>query len=244
MGTLNLLNPLQIKKFYFHQQLQNWSYLVWNNSIGFVIDPYESKPLIEFANQQKIDIQAVLNTHDHFDHTRGNLSIKEYYNCPVIMGSIPTEISNALKIESHFTPGHCSQHYVYSFLQKHYFMGDLLFQGGVGRCQLGGDAQTLANSLKKIIQLAALKAEWYPGHDYWNTNYSFASEYDFFTKQIETLPVHQQGELTHNTFEFEVKHNIFLWCLDESNWQTIQHPIKGHSPEKCFINLREAKDKY
>ncbi len=238
------MNLLQIKKFYFHEHLQNWSYLVWHNSIGHVIDPYDAKPIMEFANQNNIKIHSILNTHHHADHTRGNLELVEFAKCPVIFGAAGDKLSSDFKIEAYSTPGHCAEHYVYAFNDEHFFMGDLLFQGGVGRCQSGGDPTTLANSLTEIIQLMPLDAEWYPGHDYWNNNYAFASQYDFFQKQLENLPKHQQGVLTHNTKEFEINHNIFLWCLDPVNWKTIQHPIKGNSPLDCFINLRSAKDKF
>ncbi len=212
--------------------------------MGFIIDPYESVPIIEFAKNNNIKIQAILNTHLHADHTRGNQHLIDTFECPVIFGPIPSNLNSEIKIDAHSTPGHCSEHYVYSFNAEHFFMGDLLFQGGVGRCQSGGDPTTLANSLKKIIKLTPANAQWYPGHDYWNKNYAFASQYNFFQKQIAALPKHVQGELTHNTLEFEKEHNIFLWSLDLKNWEKIQHPIKGNSPLECFINLRKTKDKF
>ena len=48
----------------------NYSYLVIDekNNNCCVIDPSESKPIIEFINKNNINLQFILNTHHHQDH--------------------------------------------------------------------------------------------------------------------------------------------------------------------------------
>lgn len=239
-----LSTPLQIKHFYFEEPLQNWSYLIWQGSTGYVIDPFDSKEILAFTKKNKIHILGVLNTHDHFDHIRGNQAIVDDYKCSAQMGNFQNLWENHITIKSHFTPGHCSEHYVYSFGEQYYFMGDLLFQGGVGRCLSGGDPYTLAKSLLHITSTISENASWYPGHDYWDGNFAFASQFDYFKDNLLALPHHQQGVLQNNTFGFELKHNIFLWSLIDENWQKIQDPIKGKNPIECFVHLRAEKDQF
>ena len=49
----------------------NYSYLLKNNSKAIVVDPGESKPLLDLADDLKIPISHILLTHNHFDHSGG-----------------------------------------------------------------------------------------------------------------------------------------------------------------------------
>ena len=64
----------------------NYSYLIIdeNNQSACVVDPSESKPIIDFIDNNKIDLKYILNTHHHHDHIGGNLELKKKYNCDVI----------------------------------------------------------------------------------------------------------------------------------------------------------------
>lgn len=237
----NFMNPLQIKIFYFQEKLQNFSYLIHDGDTAYVVDPYEADSILEFSQKHQLQILGILNTHDHFDHIRGNDQIIQKTQCALYDGNIELNWKNH-RIQSYFTPGHCSKHYVYSFNHKHFFMGDLLFQGGVGRCFSDGDPVTLALSLINMMKIIPIDALWYPGHDYWTNNYKFAAQFDFFQSLVANLPPHQQGHLAHNQFSFERQNNIFLWCLNNQNWNSIDHEIKGNNSIECFRNLRAKKD--
>ena len=64
----------------------NYSYLVIDeaSNSACVIDPSESKPIIDYTEQNKINLKFILNTHHHFDHIGGNKDLKKKYNSKVI----------------------------------------------------------------------------------------------------------------------------------------------------------------
>ncbi len=57
----------------------NYSYLVIDveNNFACVIDPSESKPIINYIEKNKIELKFILNTHHHFDHVDGNNELKK-----------------------------------------------------------------------------------------------------------------------------------------------------------------------
>lgn len=65
-----------------------------------------------------------------------------------------------------FTPGHSPGHVTYVVADEGaMFSGDVLFQGSVGRVDLpGGDWETLADSLRKLVEGQPPETKVYPGH--------------------------------------------------------------------------------
>ena len=57
----------------------NYSYVIIdeNNQSACVVEPSESKPIIDFIDNNKIDLKYILNTHHHHDHIGGNLELKK-----------------------------------------------------------------------------------------------------------------------------------------------------------------------
>ena len=127
----------------------NFSYIVHNNNEALVIDPSESGPLIKSLEKLNLKLKYILNTHHHFDHIDGNLTLKEKYKCKII-GFIDDKkripgIDICLKNEEIFkegdfqfktyhTPGHTSGHICYHFFNdKILFTGDTLFSLSCGR---------------------------------------------------------------------------------------------------------------
>ena len=64
----------------------NYSYLIIDEKNGnaCVVDPSESKPIINFIENNKLKLKYILNTHHHYDHVGGNLELKKKYNSSVI----------------------------------------------------------------------------------------------------------------------------------------------------------------
>ena len=57
----------------------NFSYLLINekNRNACVIDPSESRPIIDFVEKKNINLKFILNTHHHYDHVGGNSELKK-----------------------------------------------------------------------------------------------------------------------------------------------------------------------
>ena len=57
----------------------NYSYLIIDEkkNIACVVDPSESDPVIEYLENNQIDLKFILNTHHHYDHVGGNKILKK-----------------------------------------------------------------------------------------------------------------------------------------------------------------------
>ena len=57
----------------------NYSYLLIDqeSNSACVIDPSESKPIINYTEKNRINLKFILNTHHHFDHIGGNKDLKK-----------------------------------------------------------------------------------------------------------------------------------------------------------------------
>ena len=172
----------------------NYSYLIIDetNLSACVVDPSESKPIIDFVERNNIDLKYILNTHHHFDHVGGNTELKKKYNSNVVGFSgdrdrIP-EIDilvddqkiwkkDNFEAKIYHIPGHTSGHIAFHFFkEKKIFTGDTLFSLGSGRI-FEGTHEQMFNSLKKIKRLPK-DTEIYCGHEYTLKNSNFCVAYD------------------------------------------------------------------
>ena len=228
----------------------NYSYLIIDetNLNACVVDPSESKPIIDFVENNNINLKYILNTHHHFDHVGGNKELKKRYNSNVIgfngdKDRIP-EIDilvddqniwreGNFEAKIYHIPGHTSGHIAFHFFkEKKIFTGDTLFSLGCGRI-FEGTYQQMFNSLNKIKTLPK-ETEIYCGHEYTLNNSNFCLAYDSsnlklknkITKIKEKL---EKGLPTVPTIlEDEIQCNIFLKAKDLES----------------FSKLRDLKDNF
>ena len=156
-----------------------------------VVDPgADSERILAAVKEKGLQLQMILLTHGHWDHTGGVAGIlAEYPDVPVYIHSEElvattgnSEYSYAgaganqrtygegdvmelgeLKIQVLHTPGH-SGGSVVLLCGDVMVAGDTLFAGSCGRCDLfGGNLETMFVTLKR---LAALEGDYrvYPGH--------------------------------------------------------------------------------
>ena len=129
----------------------NYSYLLIDekNSIACVIDPSESGPIIDYLENNKINLKFILNTHHHHDHVGGNEKLKKRYGASIIgfkgdKHRIPgidilvddQEIWQQKNFEAKIIhiPGHTTGHICFYFYNnKLVFTGDTLFSLGCGK---------------------------------------------------------------------------------------------------------------
>src|SRR5207237_5340100 len=66
-------------------------YVVWveRANRALVIDPgLEPDRILEFLQEQQLEVAAILNTHGHADHIAGNAALKEAFpQAPLIIGA-------------------------------------------------------------------------------------------------------------------------------------------------------------
>lgn len=130
-----------------------------NNVI--VIDPGDEYDKIKKVIKNK-NVIGVIVTHNHFDHI-GALNyfdnIYDYNNLKEginKIGKFTFEVIN--------TPGHTDDSICLYFKEDNImFVGDFIFENGIGRTDLGGNINDMVNSLKKISKYNR-NIIIYPGH--------------------------------------------------------------------------------
>jgi len=210
----------------------NYSYLLINeeSNDACVIDPSESRPVINYVEKNNIKLKFILNTHHHFDHVGGNKDLKKKYNSKVIgfkkdKNRIPEidiflddgEIWKNEKFEAkiYHIPGHTSGHVCYHFFKQNIlFTGDTLFSLGCGRI-FEGTYEQMFSSLK-LIKSFPKNTKIYCGHEYTLKNYEFCLKHDsnnsYLKKKILSVKSYLDKGLTSmpTTLEEELNCNIFL----------------------------------
>jgi len=168
----------------------NYAYLLHDAATGTtaVVDPSEARPVLAVARARGWRITHVLSTHHHWDHTGGNLEIKQATDCMVIGPGYDQEripgidagveegdrfaLGGAVA-EILFIPGHTRGHIAYWFPEAQAVLcGDTLFSLGCGRLFEGTPEQMFAN----MQRLAALPGETrvYCAHEYTESNGRYA----------------------------------------------------------------------
>ena len=242
----------------------NYIWLISTNEGSIIVDPGESKKIIEGIDKNKIDLKAILITHHHFDHTNGLQDLLDINNFDVF-GPVNNinGINNKVGDSDQFTvigidfevieiPGHTLDHIgFYSFNDGDpiLFCGDTLFAGGCGRV-FEGTYQQMFEALKKISRLPK-NTKIYCGHEYTLSNIKFALEVDPNNIKLQNEYKNVQELMKSNkpslptTIEKELDINPFLRCDDLDIQKNIVKKFNVDDSEfEIFTAIRKWKDNF
>ena len=242
----------------------NYIWLATTNEGSIVIDPGEAHKTIKYLKENDLNLDAILITHHHFDHTGGIEDMLKFRNVDVYgpVNNIPS-INKQLRDGDLFSvigidfkiieiPGHTLDHIAF-FSENNgnpvLFCGDTLFSSGCGRV-FEGTFEQMHESILKLKSLPA-NTKIYSGHEYTQSNLKFAMEVeplnqklisryndvqDLLNKGIPTLPT---------TLELELEVNPFLRChaREVQNSVAKQFNTSNHEDE-IFKALRQWKDNF
>lgn len=234
-----------VKTFYAHNDLRNFSYIILDQATGnsWVIDPFDGAPLAEYIRKNGLVLKGILNTHNHWDHVRGNDLLKESFNAPVrnLMNAESVFLGTSHSLETLDTPGHTMDHKVFIWKDSEkplaVFAGDTLFNSGVGNCKNGGDVNLLFDTTEKLNQLPD-SVLLYPGHDYRKRNLEFAlsvePENNVVKETLKEMSTVHTYDLPAATLgqEREVNPFLRLGSLSETNKRSY------------FTTLRNKRDQW
>ncbi len=242
----------------------NYAYLIHDPLTGktAAIDPAEPAPVLATLNLKGWNLDFIINTHHHADHSGGNLILKQKTAAQVIGAQAdhdripgmdqPVEDGDivrigAIELEVMLIPGHTRGHLAFWWKSECVlFTGDMLFTGGCGRLFEGTPEQMWSS----LLRLRRLPEETliYCGHEYTEKNLSFALGIDSQNKVLQeryqkVCVLRKQGLPTvPATLELEKKTNPFLRA-DDTSW-TAELPVDSADPVKVFAYLRQAKDHF
>lgn len=166
----------------------NYAYLVHDGESGLcaVVDPSEPDPVKKALARRGWTLTHILNTHHHFDHTGGNIPLKEAYGAKVVGPAKDRERIPAIdegvdettnwRFGSHPVrvleiPAHTRAHIAF-VLGDAAFTGDTLFAMGCGRL-FEGTPDMMWTSLSKLMRLPD-STRVFCGHEYTLNNGRFA----------------------------------------------------------------------
>ena len=242
----------------------NYIWLVTTNEGSIVIDPGESKQIIDLVKSNEIDLEGILITHHHYDHTNGIEEILKYKKVEVYgpknnVNSITKRVKQndvfnliGLKFEVIETPGHTLDHIAFYCLKDEksiLFCGDTLFSGGCGRVFEGTYSQ-MYESLKKLSKLPE-DTQIFCGHEYTSSNLQFACAVEpnnQFIKQYneEIIEKTKNGVPSlPSSLKIEYMINPFIRCNEENLIDNINKKFgEIGSESEIFSTLRKWKDDF
>jgi hydroxyacylglutathione hydrolase len=193
----------------------NYIWLVHDEPTGetAVVDPGDAAPALAEAKRRGWTVSQVWNTHHHWDHSGGNLAMKDATGC-IVSGPGSEEIpgrdialseGSELRIGDHVgqvieIPGHTLGHIALVFeVDRTAFVGDTLFAMGCGRL-FEGTAQQMYASLRRLVELSPETA-LYCGHEYTLANARFAAHAEpanpaIIDRLTEVQELRNAGEIT------------------------------------------------
>jgi hydroxyacylglutathione hydrolase len=251
---------------------RNFNYLIACAETGeaLAIDPLDHEKCFAAAKREGWDITQILNTHEHRDHTGGNVPLAQKTGATVIAHKnardrIPEmarglsagdviKVGRTVELEALDTPGHTMSHVCLLSRtdQPALFSGDTLFNAGAGNCHNGGHPEALFDTFSQ--QLAKLRDDTliYPGHDYIENNLRFtlSREPDNRRAQamLEKLKRQDPSRAYVSTLAVEREINTFFRLTSPSVIAKLREAFpdlpETPDPRTVFLKLRELRNKW
>tara|TARA_B100001027_G_scaffold108331_1_gene74615 strand:- start:1508 stop:2236 length:729 start_codon:yes stop_codon:yes gene_type:complete len=242
-----------MKIFHIPAFTDNYIWCIQKNNKLAVVDPGDSKELLNLIKNNDLILEDILITHHHFDHTGGLEDLHNLVNGNIFGPKESNKFINKFVSENDEievlgnkyrileTPGHTLDHIsYYSEDINSVFCGDTLFSGGCGRA-FEGTYEQLHNSIQKLNGLPE-STLIYAAHEYTIANLEFAYSVHADNAIINHLnkakKMISDNKITLPTkLSLEKKINLFL--LENRPEHT-----KLLSDLDWFKELRERKDSY
>ncbi len=230
-----------------------------------VVDPGDAVPVIQWLNANKLDLDAILITHHHADHTGGVAQLKQQYDVkvygpadspfpgithPLRQNDQIQILGQTLSIQE--VPAHTRDHI--SYYQPdgtpQLFCGDTLFLAGCGRL-FEGTAKQMLNAMHYFATLPDT-TEVYCTHEYSLANLNFAATVepgntDITHTRERCYQLREAGKPTLPSFIGQEKAiNPFMRTTEAEVKASAEHfgGTALHSEVEVLAALREWKNQF
>ena len=264
---------MQVEQIWTGNALRNFNYLIACDETGeaLAIDPLDHEKCLDRARKRGWSITQILNTHEHGDHTGGNVPVIEATNAKLLahanagsrIDGIDVGLSagdvvivgKSVELEAMDTPGHTMSHICLRTLSDEpaLFSGDTLFNAGAGNCHGGGHPEELYETF--VSQLAKLnpKTKIYPGHDYLTNNLAFTMDREPDNENAKKLlaelqDTHDPEDPLVTSLEQEQEINTFFRLQSPSVIARLREAFPNledePSAKTVFLKLRELRNSW
>lgn len=242
----------------------NYTFLLHDakDNVTAIIDPGDADPVLDACKEHGFNLDLILITHHHWDHTAGNQELASHTGCKIVGPADEADAISDMSVTLHESdsfklgsasaqvlsvPGHTAGHIAYYFAEnKALFCGDALFISGCGRVFEGTPAQ-MWESLDKLRQLPP-DTSVYCGHEYTAVNVAWALSLEPDNPKIQAYKKTIDDQLARGeatvpgNLGTEIACNPFLRCADSDFQAAIG--MKGSSPVEVFTRLREQRSSF
>ncbi len=245
----------------------NYIWALASATVAAVVDPGETAPVERWLAGGDRQLEAILVTHHHPDHTGGVAALKARHGArvygpggeripavdfPLAEGAEIEPITGGPRFRVMEIAGHTSGHIAYysNAGQGLLFCGDTLFSAGCGRLFEGTPGQMF----KALSRLAALPGETavYAGHEYTVANLRFARHVLPDDRELEealttALETRKNGKVTlPSSIARERAINLFLRTEEAAVRTAVEQEDGGAlgNPVDVFDALRRWKDRF
>ncbi|HEY0665318.1 MAG TPA: hydroxyacylglutathione hydrolase [Gallionella sp.] len=245
----------------------NYIWAIHDESHAAVVDPGEARPVLDFLKARDLQLNAILCTHRHRDHTGGIAELREVYNVPVYGRRHPgnphitddlkegyrldlatSDINLWVAFDIIELPGHLEDHIAF-VAPGILFCGDVLFGAGCGR-NFEGSLTQLHHSLQRLAGLPGT-TRVYCAHEYTAANLRFAMACEPGNRELKQrvaataqLLAADQPTLP-TTIALEKATNPFLRCTEPEIIHLLkQRGLTDTSELGVFTALREWRNHF
>jgi len=245
----------------------NYIWILHDHERALVVDPGESSGVIAWLEEHGIELDTILITHHHPDHTGGVNALRDATGARVFgpwkekmpeplrrVGAGDIVEAVGLKFAVLEVPGHTAGHIAYFCddidSAPLVFCGDTLFSGGCGRLFEGTPAQML-DSLERLSELPN-DTRVCCTHEYTVSNLRFAAAVEPGNADVEQHLSHCKSLRAQNlvtlpsSIGLEKRINPFLRTGQEAVFRAA-HAHAGaasNDPVAVFAALREWKNRF
>ncbi|MDO8889992.1 hydroxyacylglutathione hydrolase [Hydrogenophaga sp.] len=245
----------------------NYIWTLHNGQRALVVDPGESDGVLAWLDQRDLQLDTILITHHHADHTGGVAALREATGARVVgpaFEPMPEPLQRVsagehvdvlgLRFEVIEVPGHTAGHIAFYAAEAEgtplLFCGDTLFSGGCGRLFEGTPAQML-DSLTRLAALPAATRVCCT-HEYTLSNLKFAQAIEPDNSDLAAYTQHCQQQRSLNfptlpsSIGLEKRINPFLRTAEA----TVVQSARNHEPAtttdavSVFATLRTWKNNF
>lgn len=240
----------------------NYIWLIHSGTSAVVVDPGDARPVVDYLQQHRLKLVAILLTHHHGDHTGGATELQQRFDIPVYgprretIASVTHPLGEGdlidfpgmeVSLQVIDVPGHTAGHIAYYGINS-LFCGDALFACGCGRL-FEGTPQQMYTSLAKFSALPD-ETKVYCAHEYTLENIRFAKAVEpgnialMAREQKEQKTISQGAPTLPSSIGLEKQTNPFLRCSEPTVIAAATHFV-NHSladPVDVFAAIRQWRD--